>query len=248
MPFSTSRMKASSAQLFPQSRHDIEELTGAAVALAMFDMLVEAEVQRRLRIGRRDDVPAGAPAADMVERGELAGDVIGLVEGGGRGGDQPETLGHYRERRQQRERIKGGDGGAALQCLHRHVQQGQMIGHEECVEPPLLELLREALEMREVEVRVGIGAGIAPGGRMDADRPHERAKAQLTCASHLGGSFTQGLRQQDTAFAALADFRNGEDLTAGDAPCGLPPHTATRVSPRVRSATAVRTSGIRSRP
>ena len=52
---------------------------------------------------------------------------------------------------------------AALQRLDRHVQHGQMIGHEEGVELAALQRLGEALQMREIEIGVGKGAGIAPG-------------------------------------------------------------------------------------
>src|ERR1700712_4371405 len=38
--------------------------------------------------------------------------------------------------------------------------------------------------MREIEVGVGKGAGIAPGAGMDADRPHEGAEMQLACSAH----------------------------------------------------------------
>jgi len=33
-------------------------------------VLVEAEIERGVRIGRRDDVPARTPAAQMIERGK----------------------------------------------------------------------------------------------------------------------------------------------------------------------------------
>ena len=36
------------------------------------------------------------------------------------------------------------------------------------------------LMMREVEIGVRLGAGIAPGAGVDADRPHEGAEPQLT--------------------------------------------------------------------
>ena len=62
---------------------------------------------------------------------------------------------------------------AAFKRLHRHVENREVIGHEECVEPGRLEPLREAFQMREVEVRVRIGARIAPAAGVDADRPHE---------------------------------------------------------------------------
>ena len=49
---------------------------------------------------------------------------------------------------------------------------------------PALQRLGEALEMREIEVRIGQRARIAPGGGMDADGPHESAEAQLTRVAH----------------------------------------------------------------
>ena len=81
----------------PQAGHDIVEFARAAIALVVLDMLVEPEIQRRVGVGGRHDVPAGAAAADMVERGEAAGDVIGRVEGGRGGGDQPDRLGDARQ-------------------------------------------------------------------------------------------------------------------------------------------------------
>ena len=64
MPLSTSRMKASSAQLSQRPGDDVIELAGAAIALAVLHVLVHAEIQRRIGIGGGDDVPAGAAAAD----------------------------------------------------------------------------------------------------------------------------------------------------------------------------------------
>jgi hypothetical protein len=64
--------------------------------------------------------------------------------------------------------------------LNRHVEHSQMVGHEERVELSALQGLGEPLQMLKVEVGVGIGAGIAPPGRMNADRAHESAKMQLS--------------------------------------------------------------------
>src|SRR5580700_1340080 len=49
------------------------------VPLAMFVMLLAAKIVGFRQIRRGHHVPAGAAAADMVERGEFAGDVVGLV-------------------------------------------------------------------------------------------------------------------------------------------------------------------------
>ena len=69
---------------------------------------------------------------------------------------------------------------AALQRIHGHVQDGEMIRHEEGIEFRRLELLRESLEMSEIEIRVGIGAGIPPGPGVNAYRPHEGAEVEAT--------------------------------------------------------------------
>ena len=83
----------------PEAGDHVVELAGAAVALVVLHVLVEAEIQRRVGVGGGDDVPAGAAAADVVERGEAAGDMIGLVEGGRGGGDQADVLGDAGQRR-----------------------------------------------------------------------------------------------------------------------------------------------------
>ena len=82
----------------------------------------------------------GAPAGDVVERGKAAGDVIGRVKGGRAGRDQADALGRARQRREQRERLERGHGMAALERIDRHVQDGEVIGHEEGVELAGLEL------------------------------------------------------------------------------------------------------------
>lgn len=73
---------------------------------------------------------------------------------------------------------------ASPQRLDRHVEHGQMVGHEEGVELRRLERLRETLQMREVEVGVGIGARVAPCAGMKTDRAHEGAETQLLSFSH----------------------------------------------------------------
>ncbi len=150
----------------------------------MLHVVVEAEIQRRIRVRGGDDVPAGAAAADMVQRREAAGDVIGLVEGGRCGGDQADPLGHGGERREQGERFERGDGVAALQRIDRHVQHGQMVGHEERVKFSTFQRLDETFEMRQVEIRVRKRAGVAPRPGVKADGTHERAEAQLTFFGH----------------------------------------------------------------
>jgi hypothetical protein len=45
-------------------------------------MFGQAEILRRLRRGRGDDVPTGSAAADVVERGKQPSQIVGLGVGG----------------------------------------------------------------------------------------------------------------------------------------------------------------------
>ena len=90
----------------PQARHDVEEFARATVTRRMLHVLLEAEIQRLVRIARRHHVPSGAPAADVIERREFPRDVIRLVVSGRRGRDKPEVFSEHGERGQQRQRIE----------------------------------------------------------------------------------------------------------------------------------------------
>jgi len=62
----------------------------------MINVLGHAEVQRRVGIGGRDQVPARRATAQMVKRGESLRDEIELLEGGQGGRDQTQALGHVK--------------------------------------------------------------------------------------------------------------------------------------------------------
>ena len=171
MPFSTSRMKASSANRIPESRDDIVELARAAVAFVVFHVLVETEIQLDSGFDVVTIFQPARPSLTWSREAKAAGDVIRRVEGGRTGGDETETLGDHGKRGQQRHRVEGRDGGAAFKGRHRHVQHAEMIGHEERVEFPGFQFLRETDEMcLQIEVGVGIRAGITPPGGVNSDR------------------------------------------------------------------------------
>ena len=191
----------------PQARDHVEELARPLVALGMIHVIVEAEIQRGIGVRGGDDVPSRPAAGDVVERGKAAGDVIGRVEGGRARRDQADALGRARQRRQQRERLERGHGVAAFQRIDRHVEHGQVIGHEERVELAGLEFLDHRLQVREIEIGVRPGPGIAPRAGVQADRPHERAEFQLTwchgripkglCSSEKIGIEARGAPSED---------------------------------------------------
>ena len=160
------------------------ELARADVAGVVLHLLRATEIPGGVGVGGGDDVPAGAAARDVVERGEAAGDVVGRVEGCRGGGDESDALGDGGQRGQERERLEAGYGVAALQRVNRHVEHGQVVGHEEEVELRRLELLGEAPEVGEVEVGVREGAGIAPRTGVDGNRAHEGAEVELAGSAH----------------------------------------------------------------
>src|ERR1700678_1516728 len=77
----------------PETGHDIVELTRAAIALVVIQVIVAAKIKRSVRIGGGHDVPARSATTDVIKRREAAGDVIGLVERGRGGCDEPDMFG-----------------------------------------------------------------------------------------------------------------------------------------------------------
>ena len=75
----------------PQAAHHIDELLAALVTVAMRGMDRLAEIGGVLIAAAGDQIPAGAAAGQMIERGERARDVVGLVVGGRRGRDEAEV-------------------------------------------------------------------------------------------------------------------------------------------------------------
>src|SRR5665213_290022 len=94
-------------------------------------------------------------------------------------------LRYHRQRREQRQRVERGDRRAPFQRRHRHVEDGEVVGHEPRVEPARLQLLDKADQVVEIEVRVRISARIAPPAGMDAHRAHERAQSHLLVYRHV---------------------------------------------------------------
>src|SRR5271166_1164551 len=97
---------------------------------------------------------------------------------------------------------------AALQRGNRHVEHGQVVGHEEGVELPPFQRLDEALQMREVEVGVRVGARVAPCRGVDGGRAHEGAEMELAFGGHgrprMADRFIIGdmpRRREDARFA-----------------------------------------------
>ena len=90
----------------PEPDGHVDELRRPPVALPVSRIVVEPEVLRGVPPGRGHDVPAGPAAADVVQRGEPAGQVVRLVVRGRRGSDEPDPAGHPGQRGEQHGRLE----------------------------------------------------------------------------------------------------------------------------------------------
>jgi len=81
-------------------------LKPAAVPGGVVVVLVPAVVAGRPGVAAGDDVPAGPATADVVERGEAAGDVERLVVGRRDRADQADVAGVDGDGGQQRQRLQ----------------------------------------------------------------------------------------------------------------------------------------------
>jgi hypothetical protein len=143
-PLSLSRTKAVVFPAVPQARDHVVELGRALVAQGVLEVFVAVEVLRLADAARGHQVPARAPAADLVERRELARHVEGLVEAGGHGGDEADALGQRGNGRQQRERLEVIAARGARQRGQVAAAHAHRIGQEDRIELGGLGLLRSA--------------------------------------------------------------------------------------------------------
>jgi hypothetical protein len=169
----------------PEALHHLHELGRALVAEVVFHVLLAAEVAG-LDLGPGGhDVPARAAAAEMVQRGPFARDVIGLVVGGGGRRDEADMRRHRGERREQRQRLQLEGLVRALERAGRRVRRAEAdaVGQEDHVDLRLLGGLGDVLVVAELRRRVGVGGGVPPGRGVVAEIAHGKAEADLLRSS-----------------------------------------------------------------
>ncbi len=165
----------------PERLREGDELLGSRVALLVGQVAAASEVAAVEGIRRGDDVPADAPAREVVDRGELTRELVGLVEGARQRADHADAAGDRGQRREDRE-----GGGAA-----RHVEvvdpaavlaQAQALGEEDVVEEAALGGLGEVPERREVDLAARFR--IAPDRRA-VDTGEVRDEVHLPLAARV---------------------------------------------------------------
>ena len=142
------------------------ELLRPVVAILLRQKAPAAEVLPGERIPGCDHVPGRPPAREVVEGGELPGDLVGLVEGRVDGAGQAQPVGDGGEGGQDREGIRAADHIQVID-LPALLPQPQPLRQEEEVEAGSLGGTRHV--RKGAEVHLTPGARIAPhGGVVDA--------------------------------------------------------------------------------
>ncbi len=172
----------------PEPGHDALELVGARVAIGVREVGRRAEVRRFVGHHRRDEIPPGATAAQVVERRELAGDVVRRVVGRRRGRDQADAMRDGRQRGEQRERLERIGARAAAQRIDVAALCGDDVRDEQRIELAALGRLRHPAEMREVAVAVRLRERMAPADHVAAAAVEHRVEFQgVGAARHSAG-------------------------------------------------------------
>jgi hypothetical protein len=165
----------------PETLDDVQILGRQAVAGVVRQMLGLAEVLGRAFQPGGDDVPAGAAAADVVQRGELAGHVEGLGIGDAERGHQADVLGHRGQGRQDGDRLE------AVQIVRAGLGvDRQAVGDEQEVELALLGQLGGAAVVLEIGAGAGLGVGMTPVGPGAPRALDHVAELQLSALRHDG--------------------------------------------------------------
>ena len=165
----------------PEARDHVDELLGLLVAARVFQVLVLPEVRGFRGVGGGHQVPSRAATREVVQGGEVAGQVVGLVVGGGHGGHQSDVVG---DRGQRGEEGDGLEMGVVSVQTPRvglaHVRPGGGgVRKEQRVEFRRLGRLGQPLVMLEIVSGVRRGIGVSPGGDMVAVGRQEGPQADL---------------------------------------------------------------------
>ncbi len=157
----------------PQAGDDFVEFDRAFVAGGVVHMGVEVEVAGLVLDLAGHQVPAATAVADVVDRRETAGDVVGLVEGRGGGGHQADMRRAHRECGEARRGFQLHDARQARACQVAGLQRIRPADRDGVLEEDgviqrALGHLREAHVPAEIHVGFNGGIGVAPARQVVA--------------------------------------------------------------------------------
>ena len=165
----------------PQTLDRLQKLIRHFIAQIMGRMFRAAVpiVQGRTLQRRSNDIPAGPPAAEMVNGGKLAGDGKGFAVGGGQGGRQADMGGGHSQGRQQGQRLKAVEKDG----------MGLFADIEAVAEKYKIQLGRlgpagQIPIVGQADRAVGRGGGMPPGGHIAPGAGKESPQAHLALCRH----------------------------------------------------------------
>lgn len=119
--------------------------------------------------------------SDVVERREFARQQKRVFVSGGRRGHKTNVLGHSRQRRPQRDRLEVRHPAlAAERLVIALVPDAGAVGHKHLVKQSALGRLGDLDVVVNVHARIGLRAGVPPGGNVVPRGHDESAQAQLS--------------------------------------------------------------------
>src|SRR5712691_6026094 len=188
MPAAWSITKASSSQLCHQLIAYLQKFVGALVALVMLLRFVIA-LDGLVTIGKGDDVPTHPPTRQVVERGEEAGDIVGVLLADGKRGGQPNPGRRCSHPGEQRHRIMHRSLGSIPQghvwCALVGIEDVVKIGEEDHVELAALARLGDVLvEFGTLPVIAAVSARMAPHGNAMVGRAMHEVLCQVYVLGH----------------------------------------------------------------
>ena len=198
----------------PELGDDVEELVGPVVPLGVrraSSSRLKLRARRRGRGG--DDVPAGPAAADVVERGEPAGQVERLVVGRGRRGDQSDVLGHRGDRRQQGRSARGLGRSSGRRCRPERRAVGEEDASRACRARRSGRAPGSARRPRAATGR----SRVPPGGLVVADAHQEGVEVQLPGHGCSSGVLRRVQRRSTRTPAREAALEGDEAVVDGQA-------------------------------
>ena len=153
----------------PQAPDHVDELFGAGIARVVVEVVLETEVAADAGVEARDDVPPGATATDVVERGEATSQVERRVVGRAGRADETDVLGVRGDRRQEGQRFE------PVEVVRRVGRVDELaVDDEQGVKQGVLGRLRLLDVVVDVDARVVGDAGVLPqavlAGTADAIR------------------------------------------------------------------------------
>ena len=187
----------------PQCGDDVDEFLGTHVPVGMGDGVVDAEVASLVTGRGGHHVPSRAASADVLQRGEGAGQRVRMVVTRRRCGNQSDAFGRRRDRRQQGDRLEH-----LLRIACDVGSDGEYIREEHRVQQSTLGDPRHLDVVARIEQSPLVGARVPPRCFVVADAHHEGVQMQLS-RHVVGRVLSVGLRRIPMGRYSHADHHHG---------------------------------------